>query len=139
MRGSPLLISLVVRKDAPMKSAHDVKGKRVTGEYPAHLAVWYNMFGLLASAGLTWKDVRVIPVPAVNDGLDALVQGRADVSAFALGGAKVKEADAPRSASSTSRSTARRRARRGSGSPCPATIRAGSRRAPPPAWSRTRA
>jgi TRAP transporter TAXI family solute receptor len=94
MRGSPLLISLVVRKDAPMKSAHDVKGKRVTGEYPAHLAVWYNMFGLLASAGLTWKDVRVIPVPAVNDGLDALVQGRADVSAFALGGAKVKEADA---------------------------------------------
>jgi TRAP transporter TAXI family solute receptor len=94
MRGSPLLISLVVRKDAPIKNAHDVKGKRVTGEYPAHLAVWYNMFGLLASAGLTWKDVRVVPVPAVNDGLDALVQGRADVSAFALGGAKVKEADA---------------------------------------------
>src|SRR5262245_63054141 len=94
MRGSPLLISLIVRKDAAIRSAHDVKGKRVTGEYPAHLAVWYNMFGLLASAGLTWKDVRVIPVPAVNDGLDALVQGRADVSAFALGGAKVKEADA---------------------------------------------
>jgi hypothetical protein len=94
MRGSPLLISLVVRKDGPIKSAHDAKGKRVTGEYPAHLSVWYNMFGLLASAGLTWKDVRVVPVPAVNDGLDALVQGRADVSAFALGGAKVKEADA---------------------------------------------
>ena len=35
-----------------------------------------------------------MPVPAVNDGLDALVQGRADVSTFALGGAKVKEADA---------------------------------------------
>jgi uncharacterized protein len=33
-------------------------------------------------------------VPAINDGLDALVQGRADVSAFALNGAKVKEADA---------------------------------------------
>jgi TRAP transporter TAXI family solute receptor len=94
MRGSPLLIGLVVRKDSPIRTIHDVRGKRVTGEYPAHLAVWYNMYGLLASAGLAWSDVKVVPVPAVNDGLDALVQGRADVSTFALGGAKLKEADA---------------------------------------------
>lgn len=93
MRGAPLLIGLLVRKDAPIRTIQEVRGKRVTGEYPAHLAVWYNMFGLLASGGLTWRDVKVVPVPAVNDGLDALVQGRADVSTFALGGAKVKEAD----------------------------------------------
>jgi TRAP transporter TAXI family solute receptor len=66
----------------------------MTGEYPAHLAVWYNMFGHLASAGLTWNDVKVVPVPALNEGMDALVQGRAEVTEFALGGAKVKEADA---------------------------------------------
>ena len=94
MRGSPLLIALLVRKDSAIRTVQDLRGKRVTGEYPAHLAVWYNMFGLLASGGLTWSDVKVVPVPAVNDGLDALVQGRADVSTFALGGAKVKEADA---------------------------------------------
>ncbi len=94
MRGSPLMIGLLVRKDSPIRNIQEVKGKRVTGEYPAHLAVWYNMFGLLASAGLTWSDVKVVPVPAVNEGLDALVQGRADVSTFALGGAKVREADA---------------------------------------------
>jgi uncharacterized protein len=94
MRGSPLLIALLVRKDSPIRTVQDVRGKRVTGEYPAHLSVWYNMFGLLASGGVAWSDVRVVPVPAVNDGLDALVQGRADVSTFALGGAKVKEADA---------------------------------------------
>ncbi len=94
MRGSPLVIGLLVRKDSPIRSIHEVKGKRVTGEYPAHLSVWYNVFGLLASAGLSWGDVKVVPVPAVNEGLEALVQGRADVSAFALGGAKVKEADA---------------------------------------------
>jgi hypothetical protein len=94
MRGSPLLIALLVRKDSSIRTVQDLRGKRVTGEYPAHLAVWYNMFGLLASGGLTWSDVKVVPVPAVNDGLDALVQGRADVSTFALGGAKVKEADA---------------------------------------------
>jgi uncharacterized protein len=92
-RGSPLLVGLLVRKDSPIRSVQDVKGKRMTGEYPAHLAVWYNMFGHLASAGLSWSDVKVVPVPAVNDGVDALVQGRADVTEHALGAAKTKEAD----------------------------------------------
>jgi len=94
MRGSPLMGSLVVRKDSPLRSIHDVKGKRLTGEYPAHLAVWYTTFASLANGGLTWNDVKVIPVPAVNDGIDALVQGRADVSNHAIGAAKMKEADA---------------------------------------------
>jgi TRAP transporter TAXI family solute receptor len=94
MRGSPLRGSLLVRKDSPIKTVADVKGKRVTGEYPAQLAVWYNVFGSLANGGLTWKDVKVVPVPAVNEGVDALVQGRADVTMHAIGTAKVREADA---------------------------------------------
>ena len=94
MRGAPLVIALLVKKDSPLKSVHDVKGKKVTGEYPAHQAVWFNMYGLLASGGLGWKDVNVVPVPAVNDGIDALVQGRAEVTAGALGMAKIREADA---------------------------------------------
>jgi len=94
MRGAPLMVGLLVRKDSPIRSVHDVKGKRFTGEYRAHLAVWYNMFGHLASAGLTWSDVKVVPVNTVNDGVDALVQGRADVTQHALNSAKVKEADA---------------------------------------------
>ena len=93
-RGSPLRSSLIVRKDSPIKTIADVRGKRVTGEYPAQLAVWYNVFGSLANAGLTWNDVKVVPVPAVNEGVDALVQGRADVTTHAIGTAKVKEADA---------------------------------------------
>ena len=94
MNGSPFHVGLLVRKDSPVKNVYDVKGKRFTGEYPAHLAVWYNMFGHLASAGLTWNDVRVVPVTAVNEGVDALVQGRADVTEHAIGSAKVREADA---------------------------------------------
>jgi uncharacterized protein len=93
MRGAPLLVGLVVRKDSPLKSVHDVKGKRVTGEYPAQLAVWYNLFGHLATAGVSWSDVKVVPVPAANEGIDALVQGRADVALHALNSAKVREAD----------------------------------------------
>ena len=94
MRGSPLLGSPIVRKDSSIRSIHDVKGKRMTGEYPAHLAVWFGQFGSLANGGLTWDDVKVVPVPAVNDGVDALVQGRADVSMHALNSAKIREADA---------------------------------------------
>jgi uncharacterized protein len=94
MRGSPLTASLVVRKDSLIKTVYDVKGKRVTGEYPAHLAVWTSVYGSLATGGLSWDDVKVVPVPAVNEGIDALVQGRADVSNHAVGSAKVKEADA---------------------------------------------
>ena len=94
MRGSPLRSSLIVKKDSPIKTIGDVKGKRVTGEYPAQLAVWYNVFGSLANGGLTWNDVKVVPVPAVNEGVDALIQGRADVTTHAIGTAKVKEAEA---------------------------------------------
>jgi uncharacterized protein len=94
MRGSPLQVSLVVRKDSTIKTIHDVKGKRVTGEYPANIAIWYHVFTGLASGGLTWDDVKIVPVPAVNEGVDAVVQGRADVSNHAIGAAKIKEADA---------------------------------------------
>ena len=94
MRGSPLQVSLVVKKDSTIKTVHDVKGKRVTGEYPANIAIWYHVFTGLASGGMTWDDVKVVPVPAVNEGVDALVQGRADVSNHAIGAAKIKEADA---------------------------------------------
>jgi len=94
MRGSPLRSSLIVKKDSPIKSVRDVKGKRVTGEYPAQLAGWYNVFGSLSNGGLGWNDVKVVPVPAINEGVDALIQGRADVTTHAIGSAKVKEADA---------------------------------------------
>ncbi len=94
MRGAPLLASLVVRRDSPIRTIHDIRGKRVAGEYPAQIPTWYNMFAFLASAGMTWNDVKVVPVPAANDGVDALVQGRVDAAIHAVNSAKVREADA---------------------------------------------
>ena len=60
MRGSPFFVGLLVRKDSPIKTIYDIKGKRLTGEYPAQLAIWYILFGALASAGLTWKDMKIV-------------------------------------------------------------------------------
>lgn len=94
MRGSILMTALLVRKDTPMKTIRDIRGKRLTGEYPAQLANWYNLYGFLSGAGMTWQDVKIVPVPAANEGVDALVQGRADVALHAINSAKVREADA---------------------------------------------
>lgn len=93
MRGSVLLTAPLVRKDSLIKTMQDIRGKRLTGEYPAQLANWYNLYGYLAGAGMKWEDVKIVPVPGVNEGVDALIQGRADVTLSALDAAKVKEAD----------------------------------------------
>ena len=50
--------------------------------------------GLLANAGLTIRDVKTVLVPNLVRGIDELMAGRVDVSFFALGQAKVSEADA---------------------------------------------
>lgn len=63
MRGAPLLVGPLVRKDSPIKTMRDVRDT-----------------SYLASAGMTWDDVKVVPVPAIDESVDALVQGRADVA-----------------------------------------------------------
>ena len=93
-RGSPFIVALFVKKDSGFNHVRDLKGRRVAGEYRAHLAIWYNMFGHLATGGLTWDDVKVVPVATINDGVDAVVQGRADAASYSLNSAKVREADA---------------------------------------------
>ena len=94
MRGSVLMVGLLARKDSGIRTIYDIKGKRLTGEYPAQLSNWYNLLAFLATAEMTWNDVKIVPVPAVNEGVDALVQGRADVAMHALNSAKIREADA---------------------------------------------
>lgn len=90
----PLLVGLVVRNNSDIKTLADVKGKRVTGKYAAQLAVYFNIMAILASGGLTWDDVQVVPVANVNDGVQALMEGRVDVANHAIGSAKIREADA---------------------------------------------
>lgn len=94
MAGSPLIASLVVKKDSPIKSAADLKGRRIAGEFRASLGAYMNTFIHLASANLTWKDVTVVPFSGLNDALDALVQGRVEATVYGVGGPRIREADA---------------------------------------------
>ena len=49
---------------------------------------------MLATGGLTPGDLKTVMVPNVVRGVDELIAGRVDVTVFAIGGAKVAEADA---------------------------------------------
>ncbi|MGH7003866.1 MAG: TAXI family TRAP transporter solute-binding subunit, partial [Alphaproteobacteria bacterium] len=93
MAGSPLIASLVVKKDSPIKSAKDLKGRRIAGEFRASLGAYINTYVHLASANLTWKDVTVVPFSGLNDALDALVQGRVEATVYGVGGARIREVD----------------------------------------------
>lgn len=80
MRVSDVIAGLMVRKDSPIRGIQDLPGKRVAGEYAAIPLLHTIMGGALHQGGLDWKDVRLVPVPGVNEGIEALIAGRVDVA-----------------------------------------------------------
>jgi hypothetical protein len=83
-----------VRKDSPIKSIADLKGKRVPTDYVSQKVIDVLTQGTLANAGLSYSDIQKVPVPNVVGGADEFAQGKADVFMFALGSGKVSETDA---------------------------------------------
>lgn len=88
----PIRNAFWVRKDSPIKTIGDLRGKRVPGGWTAQKIVGYTTSALLANANLTYSDVVMIPVPNVNIGADEFMQGKVDTFYFAMGSGKVLEA-----------------------------------------------
>ena len=93
MSGSTLLAGLVVQKKSPIRSAKDLRGKKVAGEFPSGLGAYINMLVHLKGANMGWKDVQVVPFGGLNDSLNALVQGRIDATVYGIGAPRIREAD----------------------------------------------
>ncbi len=83
-----------VRKDSPMKTIADLKGKRVPLGYSAMLTIDRLARSILATGGLTEKDVSPVLVPNVVRGADSFAAGDCDMFFFAFGAPKVREVDA---------------------------------------------
>jgi uncharacterized protein len=83
-----------VRKDAPMRTIADLKGRRVTMGYSAMRNIDVVSRAMLASAGLSEKDIKPVLVPNVVRSADDFVNGAADMFFFAFGAPKVREVDA---------------------------------------------
>ena len=89
----PIHVGLFVRKDSPIKSLADLKGKRIPYGYSAQLTLNRVNQAVLATAGLTEKDIVPVLVPNVTRGADDFAEGKVDAGFFAIGAAKVTEVD----------------------------------------------
>jgi TRAP transporter TAXI family solute receptor len=83
-----------VRKDTTMKTMADLKGKRVGMGYSAMRTIDPLVKAILATGGLTEKDVTPVLIPNVIRGADDFTSGAADMFFFAFGAPKVREVDA---------------------------------------------
>ena len=90
----PLKTAFWVRKDSPMQTVADLKGKRVVMGYSAMRVIDTLTRAILATGGLTENDVKPVLVPNVVRGADDFVNGAADMYFFAFGAPKVREVDA---------------------------------------------
>lgn len=90
----PIRVGIFVRDDSPIKSMADLKGKSIAYGYTSQEVIKTVIDGLLANAGLSISDMRPVLVPNLVRGVDDFVAGRVDAVFFAMGQAKVSEADA---------------------------------------------
>jgi uncharacterized protein len=90
----PLRVAFFVRKDGPIRSIPELKGKRVTMGYSAMRVLDGVTRAILATGGLSEKDVQPVLVPNVIRSADDFAGGSADMFYFAFGAAKVREVDA---------------------------------------------
>jgi TRAP transporter TAXI family solute receptor len=90
----PLRGAFWVRKDSNMRTMADLKGKRVGMGYSAMKTIDPMIKAILATGGLSEKDVTPVLIPNVIRGADDFTSGAADMFFFAFGAPKVREVDA---------------------------------------------
>ncbi len=90
----PLPMAIYVPVDSPIESIADLRGKRVPTGFAGQKTLRPLIDALLATADLTVDDLEQVRVPNVVGGANAFIEGKADAFFFALGAAKVREADA---------------------------------------------
>ena len=89
----PLYSSIFVRKDSPIKSLAELKGKRLPYGFSAQVTLERIVDAIISTGGLTRKDVVPVLVPNVIRGADDFMEGKTDGGFFAIGAAKVAEVD----------------------------------------------
>jgi TRAP transporter TAXI family solute receptor len=88
----PIRTAGFVRKDSPIKTLAEIKGKRISWGYGAQKAVQRVVDAQLAIAGLTGNDVEKVLTPNITSAADDFIAGKTDAFWFATGSAKVKQA-----------------------------------------------
>ena len=92
--GPPLILGFIVRADALYRSIEDLKGVAVPGDYPNARPMHFDGKAMLATVGMTWNDLEVVPVASFRDGIQAFIEGRADAAITSAGSGLTQQADA---------------------------------------------
>lgn len=90
----PLRIGVFVRKDSPIKTMADLKGKRMPDGYTSQKIILPILDAAYATAGLTRADMVGVRTVNVVAGANDFIAGKVEGFTFALGAAKVQEANA---------------------------------------------
>jgi len=89
----PLYSSVFVRKDSPIKTLAELKGKRLPYGFSAQVTLERIVDAIIATGGLSRRDVVPVLVPNVVRGADDFIEGKLDGGFFAIGAGKVAEVD----------------------------------------------
>jgi hypothetical protein len=76
--GSVNHVAIAVLASSDIKSAKDLKGRKVTAVFAALPICKTHSNAILANVGLTWSDVRQVPVTNIVQAVQALADGRVD-------------------------------------------------------------
>jgi TRAP transporter TAXI family solute receptor len=91
---APLRSAFFVKKDSPIKTLEDFKGKRMGWSFAQQNIIMPLIQTHFDAVGLIPSDITPVPVPTVVRGADDFAAGKTDIFFFALGSAKVTEVDA---------------------------------------------
>ncbi len=86
--------AFMVKKDSPIKTVADLKGKRIPVGWKAFRQGLVLMEATLATAGLTLKDVRGVPTIGLITAADDFKTGKTDAGYIAPVAPKTREVDA---------------------------------------------
>jgi len=70
---------LVVAADSGIYKYSDLKGRRVAGNFPTP-SLQLQTEGYLANGGVSWTEIKPIPVSSPAEGVKAVIDGRSDAS-----------------------------------------------------------
>src|SRR5207302_3176197 len=80
-----------VRKDSPVQTIADLKGKHVPSDWVQQTSVITHMNALLAAGGVTMNEVQKVPTVNVIRASEDFKSGKIDLFFFAVGAPKVQE------------------------------------------------
>lgn len=90
----PLRSAIFVRKDSPIKTLADLKGRPALDGFTSQKIILPLLDAMYGAVGMKRSDMQAVQVPNVVLGADVFASGRADMFFFAVGAAKPKEVDA---------------------------------------------